>query len=113
MTVDLLIRARRAVTARGEGAASVLIRDGRIADVAALDEPVPAADVVELGEDVVLLPGLVDSHVHVNEPGHAEWEGFASATRAAAAGGITTLVDMPLDSVPTTVDPTALNLKRA
>jgi allantoinase len=55
----------------------------------------------------------VDSHVHVNEPGHAEWEGFASATRAAAAGGITTLVDMPLDSVPTTVDTTALNLKRA
>jgi allantoinase len=113
MTVDLLIRARCAVTARGEGPASVLIRDGRVAEVAAIDESVPAAEVVELGEDVVLLPGLVDSHVHVNEPGHAEWEGFASATRAAAAGGITTLVDMPLDSVPTTVDTAALNMKRA
>jgi allantoinase len=69
--------------------------------------------VVELDDDTVLLPGLVDSHVHVNEPGHATWEGFASATRAAAAGGITTLVDMPLDSVPATVDPAALEAKRA
>ena len=59
---------------------------------------------VELGEDVVLLPGLVDTHVHVNEPGRTEWEGFATATRAAAAGGVTTIVDMPLNSVPPTVD---------
>ena len=61
----------------------------------------------------MLLPGLVDSHVHVCEPGNTEWEGFAAATRAAAAGGITTLVDMPLDSVPTTVSVDALLAKRA
>ena len=69
-------------------------------------------DTLDLGADVVLLPGLVDSHVHVCEPGNTEWEGFASATRAAAAGGITTLVDMPLDSVPTTVSADALQVKR-
>ncbi len=69
-------------------------------------------DTLELGADVVLLPGLVDSHVHACEPGHAEWEGFASATRAAAAGGITTVVDMPLDSVPATVSADALRVKR-
>ena len=50
------------------------------------------------------MPGLVDSHVHVNEPGHTDWEGFATATAAAAAGGITTLIDMPLNSIPVTVD---------
>lgn len=113
MTVDLLIRARRAVTGREEGPASVTIRDGRIAEVAAFDRPATVDTVISLGEDEVLLPGLVDSHVHVNEPGHADWEGFASATRAAAAGGVTTLVDMPLDSVPVTVNPAALEAKRA
>jgi allantoinase len=69
--------------------------------------------VVELGADVVLLPGLVDTHVHVCEPGNTGWEGFATATRAAAAGGITALVDMPLDSVPATVTVAALRAKRA
>jgi allantoinase len=77
--------------------------------------------VVEVGEgtgdedfgDLVVMPGLVDSHVHVNEPGRAGWEGFRSATRAAAAGGTTTIVDMPLNSIPPTVDPEALALKWA
>ncbi len=64
---------------------------------------------VTLADDEVLLPGLVDTHVHVNEPGRTEWEGFRSATRAAAAGGVTTLVDMPLNSVPATVDVAALD----
>ncbi len=68
---------------------------------------------VELGDDVVLLPGLVDTHVHVNDPGRADWEGFATATAAAAAGGVTTIVDMPLNSLPPTVDPAALAAKRA
>ena len=63
--------------------------------------------------DLALLPGLVDTHVHVNEPGRTEWEGFASATRAAAAGGVTTLLDMPLNSIPPTVDVAALAVKRA
>src|SRR5699024_8771429 len=69
-------------------------------------------DVIEVGPGEVLLPGLVDSHVHVNDPGRAEWEGFASATRAAAAGGVTTIVDMPLNSLPPTVDVAALETKR-
>ena len=67
---------------------------------------------VELAADEVLLPGLTDTHVHVNEPGRTLWEGFASATRAAAAGGITTIIDMPLNSIPPTTDPAALHAKR-
>ena len=63
---------------------------------------VDAERIVELADDEVLLPGLVDTHVHVNEPGRTEWEGFATATRAAAAGGVTTIVDMPLNSIPPT-----------
>ncbi|MGH3434555.1 MAG: allantoinase AllB, partial [Thermocrispum sp.] len=68
--------------------------------------------VVDLARDEVLLPGLVDAHVHVNDPGRGEWEGFATATRAAAAGGVTTLLDMPLNSIPPTVDVAALAVKR-
>src|SRR4029453_12720280 len=79
--------------------------------VTAFDD-VPAS-VVTLAEDEVLLPGLVDTHVHVNEPGRTEWEGFASATRAAIAGGVTTIVDMPLNSVPATTTIEALHVKRA
>jgi len=110
--VELVLRARRAVTDVGTGAFSVGVRDGRIAAV----EPGRSLDgerVVELGDDVVLLPGLVDTHVHVNDPGRAEWEGFATATRAAAAGGVTTIVDMPLNSLPPTVGPDALAVKHA
>ena len=62
----------------------------------------PADELIELADDEVLLPGLVDTHVHVNEPGRTEWEGFATATRAAAAGGVTTILDMPLNSIPAT-----------
>jgi allantoinase len=87
------------VTAAGEAGGSVGVTGGRIAAV----EPPDAR---------VLLPGLVDSHVHVNEPGRTEWEGFATATRAAAAGGVTTIVDMPLNSIPPTVDVAALEVKR-
>jgi len=118
MTVvaDLLIRARRAVTgdaAEPERPLAVAVTGGRVVAV----EPLAGCrlsgrDTLELGEEVVLLPGLVDSHVHVCEPGHTEWEGFASATRAAAAGGVTTVVDMPLDSVPATVSVDALRAKR-
>src|SRR3712207_7720928 len=77
-------------------AGCVGVTDGRIAAVEPLESGLEGRQVVELGDDVVLLPGLVDAHVHVNEPGRTEWEGFASATRAAAAGGVTTLLDMPL-----------------
>jgi len=110
--LDLLIRARRALTAAGEVARCVGVRDGRVVAIEPYDSGLTAARMVDLGEDVVLLPGLVDTHVHVNEPGRTEWEGFATATRAAAAGGITTILDMPLNSIPPTVDAAALAVKR-
>ena len=72
----------------------------------------PARELIELADDETLLPGLVDTHVHVNEPGRTEWEGFASATRAAAAGGVTTIIDMPLNSIPPTTTVEGLKLKR-
>ena len=106
----MIIRARRAVVDGAERPAAVVVRDSTIEDVLPYDA-VEHAD-VELADDEVLLPGLVDTHVHVNEPGRTEWEGFATATRAAAAGGVTTLVDMPLNSIPLTVDVLSLALKR-
>src|SRR6476659_7148379 len=109
---DLVIYAPRAVCDGAEAARSIGIADGRIVAVEPAGSLAPASRVVELGPDAVLLPGLVDSHVHVCEPGNTEWEGFAAATRAAAAGGITTLVDMPLDSVPSTVSVAALEIKQ-
>jgi allantoinase len=109
---DTVFRARRLVTAAGEGSGCVGVADGRIATVEPLDTRLEGRRTVELGDDVVLLPGLVDTHVHVNEPGRTEWEGFATATRAAAAGGVTTIIDMPLNSIPPTVDVAALEVKR-
>jgi allantoinase len=107
---SLLIRSRRMVAAGGvsEGAAFVL--DGRIAEVGGYDLQRDADRTVDLG-DLPLLPGLVDSHVHVNEPGRTEWEGFATATRAALAGGVTTICDMPLNSSPVTSSVDALRAK--
>ncbi len=111
--VDLVLRSTRVVTPTGVRPATVHVADGRIAGVLPHAAPAPAgARRVELGDDA-LLPGLVDTHVHVNDPGRAHWEGFASATRAAAAGGITTLVDMPLNSVPPTTTVPHLARKRA
>ncbi len=113
MAPELLFRARRAVIGGAESAASVRVRDGVITAVEGLDADAAGADVVELADDEVLLPGLVDTHVHVNEPGRTEWEGFASATRAAAAGGVTTILDMPLNSIPPTTTVAGLEEKRA
>lgn len=96
----------------GEEACTVVIRNGAIVSVQRRDPSITGARVLELGADEVLLPGLVDTHVHVNEPGRTEWEGFECATRAAAAGGVTTIVDMPLNSLPPTLDSHALELKR-
>jgi Amidohydrolase family len=109
---ELVLRAPRAVTAAGEAAACVAVRDGRVAAVEPLAAGLAGRRTVTLAADEVLLPGLVDSHVHVNEPGRTDWEGFTSATRAAAVGGITTLVDMPLNSIPPTTDVAALEAKR-
>jgi allantoinase len=138
---DLVIRARRVVTPEGIRPADVWVRDGAIAAVTARADrtAVPrgprsagpdgtAARVsssgpglasgsspndIQLADDEVLMPGLVDTHVHVNEPGRTDWEGFATATAAAAAGGVTTIIDMPLNSVPPTTDVAALGAKRA
>src|SRR5215813_8482710 len=97
--LDLVFRAERVITEGGEVPCCVGVRDGRIA---AVEPRLDADQVIDIGADAVLLPGLVDTHVHVNDPGRAEWEGFETATRAAAAGGITTIVDMPLNSTPAT-----------
>jgi allantoinase len=110
--LDLVLRAPRVVTAAGEVARRVGVADGRIVAIEPLDSDLTAPDMVDLGSEEVLLPGLVDTHVHVNEPGRTEWEGFATATRAAAAGGVTTILDMPLNSIPPTVDVAALGVKR-
>lgn len=110
---DLVIRAERVVTPQGERAAAVAMVDGAIALVTERDAPLQAAREVTLADDEALLPGVVDSHVHINEPGRTEWEGFESATRAAAAGGTTTIVDMPLNSIPATTTVPALQLKLA
>ena len=99
---------RRVVTPEGVRPACVVVTDGRIVSVGETPPDIVPRD---LG-DLALLPGLVDPHVHVNEPGRTEWEGFATATRAAAAGGITTLVDMPLNSLPETTTVAALEAKR-
>ena len=107
MEFDLVLRSRRTVLPDGERPAAVCVRDGKVAAV----EPYDAVPGQDLGE-LALLPGLVDTHVHVNEPGRTHWEGFATATRAAAAGGVTTIVDMPLNSVPPTVTVAALAAKR-
>ena len=111
--MDLTIRARRAIVDGTEMACTVTVAEGRIAAVSAYDAGIDSAETVELGDDEVLLPGLVDTHVHVNEPGRTEWEGFAAATRAAAAGGVTTIIDMPLNSVPPTTTLDALRVKQA
>jgi allantoinase len=111
--LDLLIRAPRAITADGERACSIGVREGRVVSIDALDAASAAAQVLTLDADEVLLPGLVDTHVHINEPGRTDWEGFATATRAAAAGGVTTVLDMPLNSIPHTCDVDALAVKRA
>ncbi|GAA4288397.1 allantoinase AllB [Georgenia daeguensis] len=111
--LDLVVRAARAVTPEGMRAVEVGVRDGFITAVEPLGAGLAAERAIDLADDEVLLPGLVDTHVHVNEPGRTEWEGFESATRAAAAGGVTTIVDMPLNSVPPTTTVPALEVKRA
>jgi allantoinase len=112
-TPDLVLHAARAVLPDGERPATLAITQGVVERLGPLDRSVTGSEVVELAGDEVLLPGLVDTHVHVNEPGRTEWEGFATATRAAAAGGVTTVLDMPLNSIPPTLDPDALEKKRA
>ncbi|MFJ8792510.1 allantoinase AllB [Streptomyces sp. NPDC102462] len=110
---ELVLRSTRVITPEGTRAASVAVSDGTITAVLPHDAPVAEGARLEDLGDHVLLPGLVDTHVHVNDPGRTEWEGFWTATRAAAAGGVTTLVDMPLNSLPPTTTAGHLRTKRA
>jgi allantoinase len=103
---------RRVVTPDAVRSAALLVEGDRILDVIAPDQIPPHGELHDFG-DAAILPGLVDSHVHINDPGRAEWEGFETATRAAAAGGFTLLVDMPLNCLPATTNVAALEDKRA
>jgi allantoinase len=111
--IELVLRSTRVVTPEGMRPASVAVADGRIAGVLPYDAEPPTGAVLEELGDHALLPGLVDTHVHVNDPGRTAWEGFWTATRAAAAGGITTLLDMPLNSIPPTTTVENLRVKQA
>ncbi|SOD71154.1 allantoinase [Jatrophihabitans sp. GAS493] len=111
------VRARRIVSADGEVPGLLRLRDGVVESIHPFDEMaglvgLSEAEILTVDDSCVLLPGLVDTHVHVNEPGRTEWEGFATATAAAAAGGVTTLVDMPLNSIPPTTTKAGLQAKR-
>jgi allantoinase len=115
--VDLIIRGKRVGLFTADGnkvaPASVHIKDGTITRVSDYDDVASSSLVEEADEDTVIFPGLVDSHVHINEPGRTAWEGFATATHAAAAGGVTTLIDMPLNSIPPTTTRAGLMAKTA
>src|SRR6266849_10233891 len=117
---DLVIRGKRVVlpgsasleasdSEKSEGRArlriapaSIHINDGVITQIGSYTQVPAGCEIVEADEESVVMPGLVDTHVHVNEPGRTDWEGFRTATLAAAAGGVTTLIDMPLNSIPPT-----------
>jgi allantoinase len=107
MSAARVFRSRRVVTPEGVRPASVHVRDGVITAVEDREWARAGADGLDFA-DAVLMPGVVDSHVHINEPGRTEWEGFETATRAAAAGGVTTVGDMPLNSVPATTTASAV-----
>ena len=101
-----IIRSRRVVTSSGVRPAAVHFENGKIIDVP------DGSNVIEM-RDLVVMPGIVDTHVHVNEPGRTDWEGYETATKAAAAGGVTTIVDMPLNSIPATTTLDAFEEKLA
>ncbi|XP_074650897.1 allantoinase, mitochondrial-like isoform X2 [Tubulanus polymorphus] len=108
----LLVKGRKVVIGDGIVPASIIVKNGKIIDIIydynfEMDDSVPVID----GGNLVIMPGIVDSHVHVNEPGRTEWEGYETATKAAATGGITTIVDMPLNCVPVTTSMSAFSIK--
>ncbi|KWR69995.1 cyclic amidohydrolase [Arthrobacter sp. W1] len=111
-TFDLVLRGQQVLAGKDIAPREIGVRDGKIVAVEPYGTGLSGTRVIEVAADEVLLPGLVDTHVHVNEPGRTEWEGFESATKAAAAGGVTTIVDMPLNSIPPTVNLEALEIKR-
>ena len=112
MDIELVVKGARVVTSEGVGPRAVHIKAGKVVAVTGLESAPPGVETLDAGE-LWVIPGIVDSHVHVNEPGRTEWEGFETATRAAAAGGVTTIVDMPLNSIPATTTARALAAKVA
>ncbi len=108
----LIIRGKRVVLPESVAPASLHISNGVIRAIDSYESVLAGCDLIESGESLVM-PGLVDTHVHINEPGRTEWEGFLTATRAAAAGGVTTLIDMPLNSIPPTTTVAGLEAKLA
>jgi allantoinase len=101
-TPNLVIRGKQVVLPGSIAPASIHISGDRITSIGSYEDLPAGCEVVEVSDESILMPGLVDSHVHINEPGRTEWEGFETATRAAAAGGVTTIIDMPLNSIPPT-----------
>jgi allantoinase len=110
---ELAVHAERAVIDGVERSASLAIKLGRVVGIEPFGTPIAAQKQHTLQPDEILIPGLVDTHVHINEPGRTEWEGFDTATSAAAAAGVTTLIDMPLNSLPPTLSARALATKKA
>lgn len=108
---DLYVRNGRVVTSSESFSGGVLVAEGRILEVVRGNPDIAVAEIVDAGGQLIL-PGLVDSHVHFSEPGRGRWEGFATGSRAAAAGGITTFIEMPLNASPPTINAEALALKR-
>jgi allantoinase len=111
-TMVQALRSTRVLLPGGISPATLLVEDGRITAVAGWNER-PTGSALHDYDNLLILPGLIDPHVHINEPGRTEWEGFTTATKAAAAGGVTTLIDMPLNCAPETINVEALEAKRA
>src|SRR5262245_57855097 len=110
---ELVIRGRRVVTENWVGPASLHITRGYISSISIFEDLPAGAELIEAGPEEIVMPGSIDTHVHVNEPGRTDREGFETATRAAAAGGVTTIVDMPLNSIPATTTLEGLETKLA
>jgi allantoinase len=108
---ELVIRGRQVVASDSIAPASVHITRGYISSISVFEDVPAGCELVEAPPDSIVMAGLVDTHVHINEPGRTKWEGFETATRAAAAGGVTTVVDMPLNSIPATTTVEALSAK--
>ena len=110
---ELAVHARRAIIDGAARSVSLAVKLGRIVGIHDFGTPITAQQQWTLADDEVLIPGIVDTHVHINEPGRTEWEGFDTATMAAATAGVTTLIDMPLNSLPPTLTAAALATKKA
>jgi allantoinase len=107
---DLAIKSLQTITPEGTRDAVILIKDGIIADIATSLSGIEASEIIDVSNKI-LMPGVIDPHVHINEPGRTDWEGFDSATKAAIAGGVTCLVDMPLNARPVTTSVSSFEQK--